>query len=301
MTETLNQDRFNYLGMTVRRFRQQRAIELTQIKYIDSVRAKLQLGDNELATTPWNENLFDIDESALPLESTIAAAFASVLMLMLYVTKTRPDIRCGVIALTTRMQHPTLDDLAKLVQMGKYLYATKNLPLRITASNMILVGAADASFGVHVDKKSHTGLLLWLGNSNAPIMTSSKKQSLVTRSSAEAELVALDALVYEVIWIRLILEEMGFKQSDPTTLHQDNEAAKKLAEDGKPGPRSRSVDIKYFWVRQQIDRRLVKLVSVRTDKMLADGFTKALTGSDFHRWRDKILNLVNSGWIREAV
>ena len=99
---------------------------------------------------------------------------------------------------------------------------------------------------------------------------------------------------------------MGFKQNGPTTLHQDNEACKKLAEDGKPGQRSRSVEIKYFWVRQQIERGLVKLVSVRTDKMLADGFTKPLTGSDFHRWRDLILNLVNNrvdsgGCLRHAL
>ena len=306
VTETLNQDRFNYLGMTVRRLRQQGVIELSQIKYIESVKAKLQLGESDLASTPWNGSLFDVDDAALPLEPLVAATFASTLMLMLYVTKTRPDIRCGIIALTTRMQHPTLKDFAVLIQLGKYLNATKNLSLRITASDMVLFGAADASFGVHVDKKSHTGLLLWLGNNNAPIMTSSKKQSLVTRSSAEAELVALDALVYEVTWMRLLLEEMGFKQNGPTTLHQDNEACKKLAEDGKPGQRSRSVEIKYFWVRQQIERGLVKLVSVRTDKMLADGFTKPLTGSDFHRWRDLILNLVNNrvdsgGCLRHAL
>ena len=292
VTETLNQDRFNYLGMTVERHRKQGVIELTQVKYIDNVIARLLLEANDVSPTPADANLFVVDESSEPLGRDLAPIFTSVVMLMLYITKTRPDIKCAVVFLTTRLTKSTAEDWDKMMRIGKYLNGSRDLPLRITASDMILVGAADASFAVHTDMKSHTGMILWLGNGfNAPIVTSSKKQSLTTRSSTEAELVALDTAAHDAVWVRQLLEEMGFRQKNSTTIQQDNKSCILLANRGHRGRNTRAVEIKYFWISEQVERGSVKLEYIETDKMLADGFTKALTGSAFRRWRNWILNL----------
>ena len=54
---------------------------------------------------------------------------------------------------------------------------------------MILQAYSDASYGIHADAKSHTGLYLTLGR--GPILCKSYKQKSVTKSSCEAEILAL--------------------------------------------------------------------------------------------------------------
>ncbi len=50
----------------------------------------------------------------------------------------------------------------------------------------------------------------------------SKKQSVVALSSAEAEFVAASSLVQEVIYTGRVLENLGFPQSSPTQIFEDN-------------------------------------------------------------------------------
>ena len=55
---------------------------------------------------------------------------------------------------------------------------------------------ADASYGVHMDGKSHTGNVITLGR--GPIFSKSSKQKSVTKSSCEAEILALSDIVSTV-------------------------------------------------------------------------------------------------------
>lgn len=57
----------------------------------------------------------------------------------------------------------------------------------------------------------------------------SKKQAVTAKSSAEAEYRAVAHGCWELIWLKIILEELGFKQEGPMTLHCDSESAIKLA------------------------------------------------------------------------
>jgi hypothetical protein len=228
------------------------------------------------------------------LEAQVATVFVSIVMLMLYVSKTRIDIKCSVAYLTTQLVEPTEASWAKMVRVAMYLNATKTLPLVISSSDLVLMGAADASFAVHRDMKSHTGAMLWMGKHNAPIYATSTKQPLQTRSSTEAEMVALDVVATEVVWMREVLREMGFSQAKPTELQQDNLSCIHLARQGHAGKFSRSIDIKYFWVSEQIERGKVNVSFVRSHEMLADGLTKPLEPTKFRQWRDLVLNVNRS-------
>jgi hypothetical protein len=94
--------------------------------------------------------------------------------------------------------------------MARYIHSTPDFGLHIMPSDMILHGSADAAFAVYDDYRSQTGILLWLGEVNSPIHVAVKKQTLVTRSSAEAEMVTLSSIVEELMWFRWVLEEMNF-------------------------------------------------------------------------------------------
>lgn len=292
ITHNINPTTFNYLGMTATRKRGENSIELRQRKYIDNIISKLEIKEDHHTKTPASQNLFEEEEKLREsLDQPLLDLYASITMTMLYITKTRPDIKCAVAYLSTRLHNATKDCWQKMLRTARYLNSTKDLPLVIRGSPMTLTGSADASFATHSDRKSQTGALLWLGPNNAPVYSTSKKQKLVTSSTAEAELVAANSATQEIVWIREVLNEMNFKQAAPTKLQQDNKSCIIMANRGHGGKFSRAVDIKYFWISEQIEKGKVELKYTPSEQLIADGLTKPLPPSKFVEWRDRILNI----------
>jgi hypothetical protein len=282
---------FDYLGL-VGRLSADGSIGLSQPGYIDKIANEFGFTFSDClgSELPYDSHLFEssTDDNEIYEENS----FRSRLMMVAYMVKTRPDIKLAIAYLTTRMHCPTFEDHLKLVKVVRYLIATKDLEMMIWPSNMVLHCSADASFGIHADRKSHSGMVLTLGAGSSPIHVSSRKQKLVSTSSTEAELIALSEATKEVVWTRNILNDLGFPQILPTTIEQDNTSAITLAENGsKAKGRSRSVDIKFFWVKEKIDQGDVALVHVGTDELVADGLTKPIMGAKFKMWRDAILGV----------
>ena len=97
-----------------------------------------------------------------------------------------------------------------LVRFMRYLHSTKLWHKTLTADNLrVMKWWIDASFAVHPDFKSHTGSVMSMGSGAAQVM--SRKQKLVSRSSTEAELIAVDDVITMVLWTKLLLE----RQPDP--------------------------------------------------------------------------------------
>ena len=55
----------------------------------------------------------------------------------------------------------------------------------------------------------------------------------------------------------------------------------------------RHVDIKYFWVKDKVDKKEVRIEYCPTTLMLADYFTKPLQGKLFRRFRQVIMGYVH--------
>lgn len=216
-------------------------------------------------------------------------------MLLMYVTRTRPDTKCPV----TRTQNPTFDDWIKLAKVLHYFWTTRDFPLVISASDMRLRGSADASHAPHQDSKCHTGGAIWFGTTNAPAVVTnapavvmSKKQTVVAHSSMEAEIIALDAVALDGLWLRGVLAELELDCGrEPFTIQQDHRSCVRVIEKGQIGKRSRSVNIKHFWLTEKINNLELELLDVRSESMVADGLTKPLAVGKFQAFRDMILNL----------
>lgn len=89
------------------------------------------------------------------------------------------------------MQEPDEDDWGKLKRLLKYVNSTLYLPLTLEASDLNFIKWwVDASFAVHLDFWSHSGVVMMLGK--GMIMGGSRKQKINTRSSTEAEIVRVD-------------------------------------------------------------------------------------------------------------
>lgn len=135
--------------------------------------------------------------------------FMSLLGSLLFMVKTRPDIAYSVNRLATRAMKATTRDLSSLFRIVSYLGGTKDLGVTFKkgdrsqiASITRLMAWVDAAYATHPDSKSHTGYCFSLGWLGAMFYSKSSKQSIVTLSSTEAEIVAGVECAKEIIWFR---------------------------------------------------------------------------------------------------
>jgi hypothetical protein len=148
----------------------------------------------------------------------------------------------------------------------------------------------DASFATAKDRKSITGAVIMVGG--AVIWCKSGKQSIVTKSSFEAELVALSDMSSMVLWVSMFMKDLGFILETPI-VYQDNQSTIKVAEAGpSTNPLTKHIDIRYMWLKEIIKAGSLRLQYTSTDDMVADGFTKPLVGEKFYKFVES-LNLVD--------
>jgi hypothetical protein len=147
---------------------------------------------------------------------------------------------------------------------------------------------ADADWGKDLDtRRSRTGYVIYMLNS--AIIWSSKLQSSTALSSTEAEYIALATCARITVWLRTLLSELGFPQSDPTGIFEDNKSTINIAESLKSHPAVKHIDIRHHWIRERVLQiKDIKLIKEATQNMVADLFTKQLPYPAFKRQRDRI-------------
>ena len=88
------------------------------------------------------------------------------------------------------------------------------------------------------------------------------------------------------LYCRSILWDLGIPQEAATILYEDNDGATAMANAGKPTPRSRHIDIKYYAIQEWVERDLIILTRIDTSLNMGDHFTKPLPKLLFYRHRD---------------
>jgi hypothetical protein len=278
----------SYLGM-IFDFSTPGVVSISQPKFINDLLHSQS--ESRTASTPASSDLFHIDESTL-LQPKQQDTYHSVSASLLYLAKrTRPDILLAVSYLSTRVGKANMSDYNKLNRVLRYLNSTRHLCLRLSCQQpCTVILYADASFAIHHDFKSHTGASLTLGKGF--FQTKSGRQSIVCKSSTEAELVSQSDSLSPAIWARNFLAAQGIPQQ-PILLQQDNISAITLTEKGKStSDRTKHISVRYFWIKDLAQRNEVKLNYVNTNDMIADLLTKPLQGLHFMRLRNLLLGYV---------
>jgi hypothetical protein len=244
------------------------------------------------STTPAAGDLFDIDEHSTPLDDAMRERFHSMVAKWQYLGKrVRPDILVAVSFLVKRVLSPTQQDQRKLVKLIKYIRHSRELGLNLEFDkNVNVIAYIDASYGVHANRKSHSGTTISLGKGAA--YSKSSAQKINTKSSTEAELVALSDSGGQVIWTRNFLEAQGYTRMAPAQLWEDNISTIALIKNGKPNAdATRHIEIRYFWLTDRISTNDLKIDYMSTLNMIADILTKPITDVVlFERLRSLLLN-----------
>ncbi|KAG2777653.1 hypothetical protein PC129_g21943 [Phytophthora cactorum] len=125
------------------------------------------------------------------------------------------------------------------------------------------------------DRRSVNGLKLMM--CSAPVVWRSTFQKTVALRSTEAEYMVLSDCVKEVVWMRLLLKDIGSEQDSGTLIYEDNQGAIALAKNVGYQARTKHNDSRYHFIREKVASGEVELEYMDTKNQLAEYLTKGLS------------------------
>lgn len=264
-----------YLGIWLTPHPNGKQLELSQQEYIEEI-----LRDAGIAAGYGKESPLPLDiEEYLDLEGDGSPSLYDLLgKIRFLVDRTRQDLAYPASIMARFAAKPHSKHHSLMSRILRYLQFTKSESLLIGSQKdeVRLFGYADASFIRQRDSKGQLGYLLYLSEDSGAFLCKSKKDKSVSLSSFHVEVNALVECVKEVIFYRGVLEELGFKQTAPTTIYQDNMSVIYCAESIGRDKRSRYLIPLVNFVHEQIALQAIKLQHERSKQNVADLQTKSL-------------------------
>ncbi|RVW56445.1 Retrovirus-related Pol polyprotein from transposon RE1 [Vitis vinifera] len=266
-----------FLGMEVARSR--KGIVVSQRKYIlDLLKETGMLGCKPIDTPMDSQKKLGIEKESTPVDR---GRYQRLVGRLIYLSHTRPYIGFAVSAVSQFMHSPTEEHMEAVYRILRYLKMTpgKGLFFRKTENRNTEVYSNADWAGNIIDRRSTSGYcsFVW-GNL---VTWRSKKQSVVARSSAEAEYRALAQGICEGIWIKRVLSELGQTSSSPILMMCDNQAAISIAKNPVHHDRTKHVEIDRHFITEKVTSETIKLNYVPTKHQTADILTKALPRPNF--------------------
>ena len=242
------------------------------------------------------------------LEKKNGFSYRTLLGEMMYAYVTcRPDIGYAITLLSKFGSCPSEYHYSCLKNVARYLRSTKHWGIRYSRSHISndpelicaeddgipankedlpdypeditqpkLVCFVDAAYANDLAKRrSTTGYAFTY--SGGAIVYRSKTQSITALSSTKAEFIAAVTAAKTARFLRSILTELGFPQTEPTPIYEDNQPTIDIVASRKPTERTRHIDIRYFaiqdWVHKTKD---INLQHIPGKINPADDLTKPL-------------------------
>nr|CAD1824666.1 unnamed protein product [Ananas comosus var. bracteatus] len=195
---------------------------------------------------------------------------------LIYLTITRPDISYAVNLVSKFMHSPQTSHMNSVNRILRYLKSDpgKGILMRKNG-NLNIVGYSDADWaGCPIDRHSTTGYCTLLGDNL--VTWKSKKQNVVSRSSAEVEYRAMASTACELVWLKALPKDMGFNHDGPIQMKCDNQAAIHISTNPIFHERTKHIEVDCHFVREKVQEKVISTPYVASEDQLADMFTKAV-------------------------
>lgn len=273
-----------FLGIEVAR--SPTGIYLSQRKYTLDIISDMGLLASKPAVFPLEQNhRLALADGPLLRD---AAAYRRLVGKLIYLVVTRPDLAYSVHVLSQFMNEPREEHWQTALRVVRYLKGPPGQGVLLRAdSDLHLYGWCDSDWaGCPLTRRSLTGWFLQVVQS--PISWKTKKQHVVSRSSAEAEYRAMALTVCEMIWLKVLLGDLNVTLSRPMTLYCDSMAALHIGANPVFHERRKHIEVDCHFIRDEIQRGNISTAHVSTHIQLADIFTKALGQREFNGFQFKL-------------
>ena len=275
------------LGVSVIQNHKEKSVWIGQPTYTLNVLEKFGLKDAKPVTTPvcvGSKLTKAKEDDELVDESLYQSAVGSLQYLS---TMTRPDITFAVSNVAKYSSKPTKEHWIAVKRILRYLKGSHNFGLLYRKSDCDTskcIGFSDSDWAGDLDdRRSTSGYIFQVGGT--AVSWKSRKQSCVALSTAEAEYIALSQAAQEAIWLKQLNTDLKVESSEPTTIYEDNQAAICLSKNPQGHGKSKHIDIKYHYIRDQVHNRTIELKYCPTENMVADMLTKGLARERFEKLR----------------
>ena len=149
-----------------------------------------------------------------------------------------------------------------------------------TSENFKLIGYTDSDNESSIDdRKSTYGYTFHFGI--GVVSWASKKQSIVTLSSAEAEYVAVTSTACQAVWMRRVLKDLSQNHQELTTIFCDNNSSIALFKNCVFHKRTKDIDIRFHFIRELVNNKEICLEFCRSKDQLEIIYTKPLEKDTF--------------------
>jgi hypothetical protein len=261
-----------FLGIEVAQSKS--GIAISQRKYALDILEETGLMDCKPVDTPMDPNVKLLPDQGEPYSDP--SRYRRLVGKLNYLTLTRPDISFPVSVVSQFLNSPCDSHWNAVVRILKYIKRAPGKGLVFTDNGHTnIVGYSDADWaGDPNDRRSTSGYCIFIGGNL--ISWKSKKQTVVSRSSTEAEYRAMAHATCELVWLKHLLQELHFCEVGQMELVCDNQSALHLSSNPVFHERTKHIEVDCHFIREKIISGVIRTSFVNSKDQLADIFTKSL-------------------------
>ncbi|BBG98715.1 HXXXD-type acyl-transferase family protein, partial [Prunus dulcis] len=244
-----------FLGVEVAR--SSKGIFLSQRKYVlDLLKETGMLGCKPVETPIVEKHHLCLDPEQKLVDK---GRYQRLVGRLIYLAHTRPDIAYAVSVVSQFMHSPSVDHMAAVLRILAYLKSAPGKGVLYRKNGHLRIeGFTDADWAGDVtDRRSTSGYFTFVGGNL--VTWRSKKQKVVSRSSAEAEYRGMAQGICEILWLRKLLWGLGFKPKDTMQLFCDNKSARDIADNPVQHDRTKHVEVDRHFIKEKLEKKIVSI------------------------------------------
>jgi hypothetical protein len=277
-----------FIGINIKRDRLNKRIFMSQQHVIEKLVARFGFQYVKPKAVPADPNVRLSSHLKSKSEGEKIENYRETVGALLYLAlQTRPDLAYAVGQVARYCQNPKVEHWQAVLQICGYLNGTKDYGIWVGGERTGLVGYSDADFAGDVnDRKSTSGSIFFFHG--GPVAWASKKQPCTALSTTEAEYISACEAAKTAVWLSYLLQDFTGEEQKKVPLYCDNQGAVRLVYNAEFHQRTKHIQLRWHWIREQAANEIIEVKFVGTENQLADIFTKALAGPIFHNMRRRI-------------
>ena len=266
-------------------------ITMSQSKYVDQLLQTFGMNDCKPRYTPCEMNSNKMNRDLDLLDTDDVKTYRQIVGGLIYLMScTRPDLSFVVSMLSQFMSKPTSGHMTMAKHVLRYIKGTMHFRLifRKSENPIDIEGFCDADWAASEDRKSITGYCFTLSSQGPLISWKSRKQPTIALSTCEAEYMSLVSCIQEGKYLMSLIAEitgsvLTFRMSC------DNQGSIALAKNPIKHQRTKHIDIKYHFIRDEISKGFVDISYIPSEHNVADIFTKPVSSIRLNKFRYQIM------------